>query len=501
MKLPDSVSARGGGWYEMPSGDKVRGRARVLQALNGSAQNSNGDVHTLQRLDFLRQGGLQYGGSRDVYKVAGYKASPTFDDYWSYYDRHPIAGRIVDMPAQTTWRHAPEIVEPDQEDGTEFTEAFAALTDRLGLWARMERVDRLSRIGQYAVLVIGVRGSADLAMPLTRVSGPDDIVYLAHYSQQAATIDRWVEDSGDPRYGLPEMYKIDLSRKNSTFRPGTRLVHQTRVVHVAEDPLIDDVYGRPVLKRILNTVFNDEKVDAAAAEAFWQIADRILQLNIDPEARTTEADLADLDTKIQAVYHDLRKHFYAQGAELSWLGGDVADPTAISEILATKMAAGANIPKRILFGSERGELASNQDERNYFGMISERQEHHAEPNLLRAFVDRLIDIGGLPRPGDEGYEAQWPDLYVPTEAEKAERNKATADTAKALTPVGGDPYELIEIDDDRNVHLRPSAEVWDEREWEPGEEPEPEPPPMGDEGDEPEPDTEEDEPDEQGAAA
>lgn len=479
--LPDGVEYRDGGWYRLPNGVSVRGRHRVEAALNGEgrravARNDEATAFTLQRLDFLRQAGKQYSGNRDVYDVAGYEKNPDYADYWGYYDRHPIAGRIVDMPAQTTWRHAPEIVEPDQEDGTEFTKAVAELIDRLGLWARLERVDRLSRIGQYAVLLIGAKDVAtadDLQRPLGQLSGPDDIAYLAHYSQRAATVDKWVTDPADERYGLPELYRIDLSRNSGMgggrtgFRAGSVLVHETRVIHVAEDTLEDDVFGRPVLRRVLNTVCNDEKVDAAAAEAFWQLADKILQLKIDPEATGVDVDAVEED--MRALFHDLRRHALFQGGELSWLGGESSDPTGISEVLATKMAAGANIPKRILFGSERGELASSQDERNYFGMVSERQEHHAEPNVLRVLLDRLVEHGALPRPGEDGYDAIWPALYVPTETEKAERNKNNASAAKDLTPLGGDPYELVDVDDDGNVTLRPSAEVWDERDREPGE--------------------------------
>jgi hypothetical protein len=268
---------------------------------------------------------------------------------------------------------------------------------------------------------------------------------------------------------------------------------------VAEDVLDDDVHGQPVLRRVLNTIFNDEKVDAASAEAFWQLADRILQLKADPEA--TGVDFAAVDQQLQLLYHDLRRTFMMQGGELSWLGGDSPDPTGISEVLATKMAAGAGIPKRILYGSERGELASSQDERQWLGEVRERQETHAEPNLLRTLIDRLVKLGALPRPGDGGYDALWPNLYEPSEQEISEQNKSTADTAKALTPVGGDPYELVEVDDAGNVTLRPSEEIWKERKRlmgetddTPGLEP-------VDGGDEPEPGPEEGEPEEQGAAA
>jgi hypothetical protein len=467
------ITPTGKGWYDV-GGRKVRGRDNALRAARNGASNSEADTFTLDRLDFSRRAGFQFGGDRDIYEVAGYKKEPKYEDYWSYYDRHPIASRIVDLPAKTTWRRPPEIVEPDKEDGTEFTEAFDELAKRLGLWGRLERVDRLSRIGQYAVLLIGTRDGLNFDRPLTRLFGAEDVVYLSGYSQRHARIDTWVTDRGDERHGSPEFYQIDTSRGNSSFRSGaqtsgTERVHWSRVIHIAEDVLDDEVHGRPVLRRVLNTVFNDEKVDAASSEAFWQLADRILQLKADPEA--TGVDFAAVDQQLQLLYHDLRRSFMMQGGELSWLGGDSPDPTGISEVLATKLAAGAGIPKRILYGSERGELASSQDERQWLGTVRERQETHAEPNILRALIDRLIMLQALPRPGEAGYDALWPNLYEPTEQEISERNKSTADTAKALSPIGGDPYELVEVDEEGNVRLRPSEEVWAERALEPDPEP------------------------------
>src|SRR5687768_6344189 len=103
---------------------------------------------TLHRLDFANRAGIQYdrNGDRDLYKVGGYPRNLTFQKYWDLYERGGIAGQIVDMAVETTWQAPPEVSEPDQEDGTKFTEAWDALVNRLGVWQRLERADRLSRI-------------------------------------------------------------------------------------------------------------------------------------------------------------------------------------------------------------------------------------------------------------------------------------------------------------------------------------------------------------------
>lgn len=427
--------------------------------------NVDADSLSVDRLDFARRVGIQYAGQRDIYKVAGYKRNPAFEDFWSYYDRHPIAARIVDMPPKATWRKDPEIVDdPDSEDDTEFMAQVRELAKRVSLWRRMEKVDRLARIGQYAVLLIGVKGQPRLELPLGKLSGPDDVAYLAQYSERHAKIASYVEKNDDDRYGLPEFYNIDLSRGGQGMgAAGATKVHWTRVIHVAEDSLLDDIHGRPALLRVLNTIFDDMKVDAASAEAFWQLADKILQMKIEKDSNISDPQLAALDVQLREIDHDLRRRISIRGGELAWLGGDTPDPGPISEVIAGKLAAGSGIPMRILFGSERGELASSQDERNWLGSIGERQEQHAGPGLVREFIDRLLEFGGLVRPGVEDYEVQWPNLYELSDKEIQERNQATAETAKSLTAVGGDPYDLVEIDEDRNVWLRPKDDVMADR--------------------------------------
>src|SRR3954468_1069485 len=99
-----------------------------------------------------RLAGLQYGGKRDIYKVAGYPAQGqiTFEEYWGIYTRDGIGGRIVDMPARTTWRTPPEVVEDGmEEEGTEFTKVFNKLAKRIKLWPYFGRADRLAGVGRY----------------------------------------------------------------------------------------------------------------------------------------------------------------------------------------------------------------------------------------------------------------------------------------------------------------------------------------------------------------
>ncbi len=452
----------GGGWYRTPKGEKVQGKDNFIAALMEDAVPTGTALQGLTgRMNFLRQAGLQYRGARDVYASAGYvlEGKETFDVYKSLYERDPVAGRIVDMPAKTTWRTPPEIFEgeQDKEKTTKFEEAWLVLAKRLKVWRQFEKVDRLSRIGRYAVMLIGVREDTDqaLAEPMEVKQGPDDLLYLSSFSEKFAEIKAWETNPAEPRFGLPTMYEIGLSSGVQAFGAKKVQVHHTRVIHVAEDPLEDDVYGRPALKRVLNALADLLKVTASTGEAFWQLASRILQASVDKDMEMSKPQITAMGDDLEAIVHDLRRQFVGHGIKLDWLSGEVPKPEEALEMYKSIMGVGSGIPTRILFGSEQGELASSQDERTYFGMVNERQEQHVEPNILRVLIDKLVEVKVLPVPAAGEYSVVWPTLFELSETDIAEANLARAKTAKELTPMGGDPRQLVEVDADRNVWLIP----------------------------------------------
>ncbi|MFP3947086.1 MAG: anti-CBASS protein Acb1 family protein [Longimicrobiales bacterium] len=460
---PQVIVDRRNGWYETPGGLRVRGLDNAVAAVNGGATRAHqhsGSSDRMNRLRFARKAGFQYGNERDVYTVAGYvqESDLDFDHYWSRYQRQDIAGRIVDMAPKTTWRHPPEIHEKDSEEETDFTRAFRELADRLGLWNHLERADRLSRIGQYGVLFMGTPGvDQTLKDPLESVNGPEDVLYLSSFHQGDVKVTEWEQDTGKERFGQPLVYRIKLSEGVENFPDVEEEIHHSRVVHIAEDRLSDEVHGRPALKRVFNRLMDLEKITAATAEAYWQLADKILLLSIDPNVEIGKDDRDALGKAAEEMMHDLRRQIVGSGIEGQWLDAEPPNPADPAELYMMLIGAGAEVPFRILFGNTTGERASTEDQKEWLGRIQERETNHAEPVILRPLVDRWIQIGALPEPRG-GYRFEWPNRFQLDEKDEAELSKTRAETAKSLTPIGGDPRELVVIESDR-VHLVDREEV------------------------------------------
>lgn len=408
----------------------------------------------VSRMMMGRQAGLTFGGQRDVAGVLGYKAELEFDDYLLKYRRQDVAGRIVDKPAADTWRHAPWIWDSDRDEETPFVEDLNRVARRCRLWHYLGRVDRLAGIGRYAVLVLGLRDGQDLDQPVRRLRGPEDLLYLGVYSERHAEIGTWQDDPREERFGRPLTYKVKVAGDNPDFRPrglgagGTQEVHWTRILHVAENLEEDEVFGRPRLQRVFDRLDDMLKIAGGSAEIFWLVARHTLHLDIDKDVEVGDLDLKELDSKLQELAHHLRNVIQTQGAKLTAIGGDDVDPRGAFEVAQLLVAAAAEMPVRILFGSERGELASQQDQEAWRAQITARRQLFAEPMVIRPLVDRLIEYGVVRPPQGGEYYIDWPPQVEPTPDKMAETGEKAARAAAALRPDNPEavlpPWELRE---------------------------------------------------------
>lgn len=371
----------------------------------------------ISRATLAARAGMTFGGRRDLYDSLGYSRLISVEDMRGRYRRGGIAARIVEALPNATWRGGAELIEnEDPEIITQFEEAFGELDRRLGIWAMLRRMDILAGLGEYACLVIGAPG--DVTQPLGQF-GPEKIAYLAAYGQDEAKILTW-EENANERFGQPLTYEITRKTKGRTGTGGTstRTVHWTRLIHIADGVIDDEVFGMPRLERVWNDLDNLDKVIGAGSEAFWRRVHQGMHLDIDPEnVELNPNDQLKLEESMEEMVHGLGRTLITRDAKLNMLGSDVANFQNQVDSILTVIAGATEIPKRILMGSERGELSSNQDKTNWDERVSDRRLEYAEPRVVRQLVDRLIEHGALPKP--EMYTVRWPELKKLDDQQKA----------------------------------------------------------------------------------
>lgn len=414
----------------------------------------------LKRVGLAIKAGLQFGGDRDLYAVYGYKQSLTYADFLERYKRQDIATRLIDAPVQATWRREPTVKDDNGPEG-EFAIAWNAIVKQHKLYFNLERVDRLAGLGQYAVLLLGLSG--DLGSPASK--GP--LLYLQPYGQGSTSIVNAVGDPANERFGKPEMYEITFSDPTAvntrkvplTTKSTDKKVHHSRILHVAEGVLEDEIFGLPRLQNVTNLLDDLLKVVGGSAETYWLTANRGMQFDVDKDAELDPDDEDALEAEIEEYQHNLRRFLRTRGVKINVLGAELADPTGPFFVYMALLAGARGIPVRILLGSERGELASEQDRANWANRIEERQKSYAGPMILEPLLEKLINLSVLREPKGD-IVVTWPDAFAPSPLERAQTMAQKARAATNLAKALENPSSFITSEEAREIMgLEPKADT------------------------------------------
>lgn len=401
---------------------------------------SNSFVNRTLRSFLARLTGQHFGGRRDLYDVCGYPANIEPKHYLAQYTRGDLAARIVDAYPDATWRETPTVKPTGAQDGDDnpLQLEIEKLDAQFGFWSTLARLDRLTGLGHYGVLLLGLDGGRPLQETVT--GGNFRLIYLAPSGEVQAEVMAWEVDARSPRYGKPLRYRITTG-PDWTGVGGAQqslTVHWSRVIHVAEKSLDDESIGLPRLERIFNRVMDCEKLLGGSAEIYWQNAANTRAWEADPEVEWDPQEQKDMEAQFEELYHGLRRDLRLRGVTPHNLAASVTDPKGHVDVQLDFIAGATGIPKRILIGSERGELSSEQDENNWAARVAERRTDHATPKIIRPTIDRLIRYGVLPDVGE--YEVEWPESDALGEEKRAQIAKTKAEAVSFYVSIPGADY-------------------------------------------------------------
>lgn len=404
-------------------------------------------IQTLTR-NFLANGGITFNGKRDLYEVFGYKQKLTPQDHLARYRRGDISQRLISAYPDACWSNPPwPTDDKTNQEESAWELAFKQLAKSSKLWKVIKNADVLAQLHPYSIILFGLSGDTDLSVPVT--GGKKKLIYLRAFGADVATVSTWVNDPTSPRFGLPETYKLSvISDRAATTAAATDItVHHTRVLHIAERTLEDPVSGLPFLEGIWNRLDDLDKISGSSAELWWLNGRGGLGMDVDTDVELDEDTKKNLNDQIDNYLHSLSRVFKTQGVNITPLNFQIADPEKHADLQLTLISGATGIPKRILTGSEMGELASSQDANNFNTRIKERRSHFCQPEILEPLMEMLIAFGVLSKPVQ--WEWVWPDLDALSEKDAAvvARDKATALTAYANSPTADTiitPQQFVE---------------------------------------------------------
>ena len=210
------------------------------------------------------------------------------------------------------------------------------------------------------------------------------------------------------------------------------------MIHVAEGLLENEVYGEPRMKKVFNRLEDLDKIVGSSAEGFWQQAAPTYNLSPKKDFEFSATAMTAAAEELQKVMHNMQRYMASEGVDVETLSGTIASPKDAFDVVISIVSGKTGIPKRILLGSERGELASSQDEANWLGRVGQRQQQHVEPHILRALIQRFIDINALPAPASGEYGVKWDQLFYLNELETAMVRMRNGLAVKNMTGEGGE---------------------------------------------------------------
>ena len=409
-----------------------------------------------------------------------------FESFYIRYIRQPEAKAVVDKPVNDTWQEDPIIKDekyadeesPQSEFEKKVKELMSGEHTRRKPTERLKTLDKLARLGHYAVMVFGFGDGRPMETPVGGVSSNltmdaddlieyesrhgvdvpddlgepefdslDDLMYLAVFGEDRVTDMETNHDMSSPRFRLPEHFdliteEIEPGDESSSYNAET--VHWTRVLHAPEGTLEDDLNGIPALKPIFHELLNIDKIRAASGEGYWRAGYQGLHVRPPQDSQGKFMEFENDGEDVHAEIQDFLKNFdrtLATPAQIDSIESSVSDPMPHLDANYEAISAATDIPKSILTGKDRADTADATDLTKYERTIASRRNSHATPNIVKPFFQRLIDVGILPEPEGDGFVVEWPPLEELSDLQEWELKNQVASAIKTIAP-GGDTSML-----------------------------------------------------------
>ena len=361
---------------------------------------------------------------RDYHRAFGYRSYLLGVDCHEIYRRTGVGRRAVDIFPDLVWSESPVIESNDNNEiDTDFEKAFLMLANEIDLWHYFSRWDKLSRMGYYSALFLGFNDGKDPKEPVVMDPGLK-LLYVQPYGEWNIDIELYGVDRQDENYAQPLYYQLTAQTPGQVIRKATsrgrkvqdtqERVHASRVLHLAEGLLENDIVGYPKLMSITDTIADLRKVLGSSAETFWLNGRGILSANAESEGTIeNEKEMREQFAKYTDV---LERVLMTQGVDVKMLTQAVDSPLDHVTSLLDVTCCGLGVPKRIFIGSERGDLASSQDMEEFHRALKGQTSQYHDSLMLKPFIRKMVNYGVLPRIDLNMVKIKWPSINTQSSA-------------------------------------------------------------------------------------
>jgi hypothetical protein len=271
------------------------------------------------------------------------------------------------------------------------------------------------------------------------------LLYMRPLPEGMATVVQWETNKFHPRFGLPVMYNVTLNdptqgTTGNAMPTGSYRVHWSRITHLADThhtATTSRALAAPRQRPVWADILNCYKVGGASAEMYYQGALPGHSFEVDPRFGQNIMDEKRMKDVYELWRNGMQRGIITKGWVMKDHAPQVVDPTPQLEKYVENICIKLNMPMRIFKGSERGNLASEQDETNWAGRKRERRTGYMTSGIVCPIINRLILARVLPEPMQD-LKTDWPDFSTQTEEQKAKVSLVKTQSLAAYVSSGAD---------------------------------------------------------------
>ncbi len=285
--------------------------------------------------------------------------------------------------------------------------------------------------------------AAEADKPEREIQTKRKLLYVRVYDESQAKVTAWESNRQHPRYGRPTMYQLTINDpKNNLEGAGqpqaTVYVHWSRIHHVPSNGFSassSEIIGNPRGLVTYNRIADLRKVYGADAEGYFRGAFMGISIETHPNS-DAKMNFRSMKPQLERWGNTFQRVIGLDGATAKSIAPQVSDPTQHIDIQIGAICIVIGCPVRIFMGSERGELASSQDEVAWNEYLQQYRYKEVTPRLIVPLIDHLITVGVLPQP--KKFSVYWPELDTMRPNEKADKFVKRMQGLTAYISGGGD---------------------------------------------------------------
>lgn len=406
-----------------------------------------------------RFGGPAYGMDdkrQNAWQAFGWKEHLGFMDYYRLWERGSLANGAVSRTISKCWQDEPKVIrgaeDSDDREQSEWEVELAKFAKTHKLWEAVREVDTRRCVGHYAGMILQIADNKTWESPVRgRIKR---LVKIIPAWEGQLTVSEWDTDETSPTYGEPKMYQFQEGAVGIQANTASAVGFAGRNVMIHPDRVIilgDLVNGVPLLRAGFNDFSNIEKILGGSGESFLKNAARQLAIAFDKEvdlediAAAHKVSMAGLKTLYDDVTRGLNQGIdqtvVTQGAQVTPLVASVPDPEQHFNVAVMSAAASIMIPVMVWIGSQTGERASGEDQKDWAATCQGRRVRVLASDIEK-IITHLVRIG-LVKPVDE-FSVIWTDLTEATQAEKLGNSKLLGEINEKFASMGEVPFSIEE---------------------------------------------------------